>query len=145
MIGLRLGTHLNTKAAVLNRLSNRIYPNRVPQKEKDNYPRSIITTIGGNPDYSLSGPISDISKTVQVDVDAYSQKDADEIAELIRAEIEFSPTVSGNQTWGDAKIGESVVLSCTVQNERDQSFQPQDASDRWIFRRSIDYRVTYVR
>lgn len=145
MIGLRLGTTLADNTNVRNKLSNRIYPNRVPQDRKRDFPRSIITVIGGNPEYHLTGPISDLQKTVQVDVDATTQKEASEIADVIRGEIEFSSSVSGNQTWGSEAIGESVVMSCTVENERDQQFPPEDASDIWTFRRSIDYRVTFIR
>ncbi len=135
MIGHKLGTYLNTRPTIGNRLSNRIYPSRVPQNEKDNFPRSIISVIGGQPDYSLTGEIADLDKIVQVDVDALTQREANEIADLIRQDISFF-----DGTWDD-----TIVKSCVVENERDQSFQPVDKSDQWIFRRSIDYRVAYVR
>ncbi len=145
MIGLKLGKYLTTQStnaalqAVQNRLSDRIYINRKPQPNTQ-LPNSIITVIGGNPEYSLTGPIADLHKIVQVDVDATTEYEATEIADLIRAAIEFSPTVPLNQTWDG-----TTVYSCTVQSERDQSFPPKDASDQWIFRRQIEYQVTYVR
>ncbi len=144
MIGIKLGKHLNTnQPAIANRLSNRIYPDVKPQKingAKPALPNAIISIIGGNPDYTLTGPIGDLAKTVQVDVDAETRYEANEIADLIRTAIEFSSTNPLDQTWDD-----TTVLSCTVENERDQTFSPTDASDQWVFRRSIDYRVTYVR
>lgn len=139
MIGLKLGSYLNTQSAIVNRLSDRIYPDVKPQDNPE-LPNAVITIIGGNPDYSLTGRIADLHKTIQVDVDATSRLEANEIAELIRVTIEFSPDVPLNQTWDS-----TIVTSCTVQNERDQTFPPTDASDQWIFRRSIDYQVTYVR
>lgn len=135
MIAIQLGRYLNTRPAIGNRLSNRIYASVVPHAEKDNYPRCIVGTIGGQPDYSLSGEIPDLAKTIQVDVDALTPNEAIEIADLIRQEITFF-----EGTWDD-----TIVKSCTDEGERDQSFSPLDKSDQWVFRRSIDYRVTYVR
>jgi len=139
MIGLKLGKYLSTQSAINNRLSNRVYPDRKPQQNTP-LPNSIITVIGGNPDYSLSGRIADLHKIVQVDVDATTRYEADEIADLIRVAIEFSTDVSGDQTWDH-----TIVKSCTVENEHDQTFAPTDGSDQWTFRKSITYQVTYVR
>lgn len=140
MIGLKLGKYLNTLATINNRLSNRSYPDRVPQAELKNFPRAIITVLGGSPEYSLSGPIPDLAKTIQVDVDALTRYEANEIALLVKDAIEFSSANPGDQTWDDV-----TVKSCTVENEREQTFPPGDGSDQWTFRRSFDYRVTYVR
>ncbi len=140
MIGLKLGTYLNTRPTILNRLSNRIYPDRVPQQYKSNFPRAIISVIGGNPDYSLGGPIADVRKVVQVDVDSLRCDESKEIALLIKDEIEFSGTVPGDQAWGDV-----TVKSVVVEQERDTELPPMDSSDDWIFRRTIEYGVRYVR
>lgn len=135
MIAHKLGKYLNTRPDVLNRLSDRIYPNRVPQQAGNVYPRAIVSAFSGQPDYSLSGEIEDLAKMVQVDVEAESQYEANEVADLIRQEISFF-----EGTWDD-----TIVKSCTVQNERDQDFPPTDGSDQWTFKRIIDYQVTYVR
>lgn len=134
MIAVKLGKYLNTRTAIQNRLSNRIYPNRAPQTQKE-LPYAIVTTVSGSPDYSLTGEIADLAKIVQVDVYSQEYIHAVEIADLIRQEISFF-----DGTWD-----ETVVKSCTVENELDLSLPPVDASDAWLFRRTINYRVTYVR
>ncbi len=139
MIGLELGKYLTTQSTILNRLSNRLYPDVKPQANTE-LPNAVITIVGGNPDYGILGPIADLKKVVQVDVDASTRWEANEIAGLVRVAIEFSPSIPGNQTWGD-----TTVLSCVVEEERDTQFPPKDASDQWIYRRSIDYSVRYVR
>lgn len=139
MIGLKLGKHLSGLADIRNRVEQAsfggIYPDAAPQKAP--YPRIVVSVIGGAPDYELGGEISDISKTVQVDVDASSRHEANTIAELIRTNVGF---VTAPTTWDDVTI-QSVV----IENERDQAFSPTDAGGQWIYRRSIDYRVTFER
>lgn len=133
MIAARLGRYLRTCEDVVNRLSDRIYPVNKPQGVA--LPNCSIATFSGTPDYTLTGEIADLAKMVQVDVDGSTYVEAVEIADLIRQELSF---FAG--TWDD-----TVIKSCTVANERDQSFPPADGSDKWTYRRSIDYRVTYVR
>lgn len=135
MIAIKLGRYLITRPEIANRLSNRIFPERIPQQQLGNYPRAIVASFSGNPDYSLSGAIADLAKQVQVDVEALTPNEAIEIAELIRAEIEYF-----HGTWDS-----TVIHSCTIQNERDQTFPPVAGDDNWIFRRSVDYQVTYER
>lgn len=133
MIAAKMGKHLRVQPAIANRLSDRIYPINKPQGTQ--LPAAVVSVVSGQDDYSLTGAIADVSKIVQVDVDSHNYIDAIEIAELIRTEIEYA-----NTTWD-----ETVVKSCTVQSERDISFPPTDGSDQQIYRRSVDYLVTYVR
>lgn len=139
MIGVKLGKHLSTKAAIANRVSQNnwpgIYLRHRPQKAP--LPSIVITVIGGAPDYSLNGEISDLPKVVQVDVDSHKQIEPIEIGELVRTEIGAFLT---SATWDDV-----TVQSVTIENERDQEFPPTDNSNQWVYRRSVDYRITYDR
>jgi hypothetical protein len=142
MIGVKLGKYLAEQADVQAELSHDgkfgMFLSHKPQGFP--LPNGIITVVGGNPDYSLTGPIADLAKTVQVDIDAARPQDAIRIALLVKDAIEFSSDNPGDQTWDD-----TTIKSCTVEQERDQEFPPADASDQWVYRRSVDYRVTYVR
>jgi hypothetical protein len=133
MIAVKLGKYLKTLPAIQNKVSDRIYIHQKPQGTK--LPNVLLGTFSGSPEYTLSGAISDLAKVVQVDVDSAKYLDAIEIAELIRVAIEYH-----HGTWDD-----TVIHSVTVQNETDQVFPQQDASDDRIFRRSVDYKITYER
>lgn len=139
MIGYKLGKHLSGLAEIRNRVEQGgwtgIYPDNAPQGAP--YPRIVISVIGGSPDYSLTSEISDTGKVVQVDADSPSRFEANELGELIRTQVGFITTPT---TWDDM-----TVHSVVIEGDRDQAFNPSDDSDRWIYRRSTDYRIKYER
>lgn len=143
MIGLKLGAYLRGITEVANRLPApaptgvAIYLGRVPQK-MPRTPACIITVIGGQPNYHLSGEIGDLAKIVQVDVHADTRREANEISELIR-----NAPLSGYDggTWD----GDTVVQAVLIESEVEIDEPPTDSSDTWLYRKITNYRITYER
>lgn len=150
MIARKMKTYLEAIPAIQDRLSEpkwgvRIRVGTIPQGMPLPYVR--LAEIGGAPDYHLRGEIGDLAETVQVDVWAESEQEADEIAELVRGynpdgSLVATLPLSGYRggTW-DGTVVQAVTITSQVGTFED----PRDGSDTTRFRNTRNYQIHYER
>ncbi len=144
MIGRRLKSYLESIAAVASRLTApqwgiRIRVGTIPQGMPLPYVR--LAEVGAHPEYHLGGELADLAATVQVDVWAESEQEADEIAELIR----LAPLSGFRGTWTDRDGAATAVQAVTIQHELGTFEDPKDGGDSMRYRHTRDYRIHYQR
>lgn len=144
MIARRLKSYLESIPAITNVLSApqwgvRIRVGTIPQHMPLPYVR--LAQIGGTPDYHLAGELGDLATTVQCDVWAETEKQADDIAELIR----LAPLSGFHGTWTDNEGNATHVKAVNITSEIDTFEDPKTGSDEMRFRNIRDYKIHYDR
>lgn len=149
MIARKLQTYLESIPALQDVLSApkwglRVRVGRIPQGMLLPYVR--LAEIGADVSYHLAGELSGLDTTVQIDVWAETEKQADEIADLIRGfdadgNLIASRPLSGFAgTWDGARVEAVVIMSETGTVE-----EPGDSSGAGRFRNTRDYRIHWHR
>lgn len=143
MIARKLRSYLSGIAAIQHALSAprwgvRIRVGVIPQGMPLPYVR--LAEIGGGPDYHLAGEIGDLAKSVQVDVWAESEQEADQISELIR----LAPLSGFRGEWSD-EGGAVEVQAVTIESETGTVEDPKDGTDDTRHRRTTTYMIHHQR
>lgn len=137
--------HLDGSQAIRNEVSNRIFPDRIPQKLRDDsgnvlpsaFPCIVIGEISGVPEYTLAGEAGVHMSTVQVDVWTDGRKGPQEtkdIAELVRNRL------SGYR----GTLGTGVhARNCMLVRNDTSTVAPADGSENYPRRASMDFRITH--
>jgi hypothetical protein len=144
MIGRRLKSYLEGIAAIANKLSQapwgvKIRIGTIPQNMQLPYVR--LTGGDGSPDYHLAGELGDLTQRVQCDVWAASEKEADDIAELIR----LAPLSGYAGQWTDAEGNVTQVKAVNITSELGTFEDPKDGSDEMRFRNTKEYSIHFER
>jgi hypothetical protein len=100
-----------------------------------------LTGGDGSPDYHLAGELGDLTQRVQCDVWAASEKEADDIAELIR----LAPLSGYAGQWTDAEGNVTQVKAVNITSELGTFEDPKDGSDEMRFRNTKEYSIHFER
>jgi hypothetical protein len=131
--------YLASKPAIADRLTaekfgTRIFLRRAPQGCP--LPLAVVSVFGGSPDYHLAGELGDTSRVVQVSVYAATDREAEDIAELIR----LAP-LSGYRGQMDTVRVQAVV----IESEIDRLVESASGGDEPYFETTKDYRIHFDR
>lgn len=124
---------------VRDRVEQRIFDGRVPQSV---FSQEHITLARVNSShiYDVSGELSVVQALVQIDLYSHSPAVRDELAELVRKRLSGIRGEIGNPGDADSLV---FVLASTIERDDQIEEPPQDGSDNWMFRRSVDYLMTH--
>ena len=124
---------LLSDAAIANKISNRVFPGKVPQGES--FPAIVLQKISRSHEYHLTGELGIGSEMIQVDVydrGRNARWSVEYIAELIRLRM------SGYRGQLNADV---FCHGATIERNNEVNERPADASDEWIERESMDFQV----
>ena len=124
---------LRADAGIEAAVIGRVHEGRLPKEKK--LPAIVLTAINTDHHYELANESTVRTPTVQVDVyDSDPQSQHEVIAELVRSRL------SGYQ----GPLNESIRCDCAViVRDSELPEAPKDASDNWIRRTSLDFRIHY--
>lgn len=125
------------EAAIRNRVGQRIFDGRAPAGAE--LPYIVLTRIATQRLYDLDGELDVAVSTVQVDVWSDLADERGLLAEACRG------LLSGSRGTLGSSARNVTVLASTIEREEESAEPPADASDRWTFRDSRDYRITHKR
>lgn len=136
--------HLDGSQAIRNEISDRIFPDRIPQRLYDDqgrprdtaFPCIVLTEISGVPEYTLAGEAGVHMSTIQVDV--YTRKGPQEtkdIAELVRNRL------SGYR--GTLGTDGCHARNCMLVRNDTSTTPPADGSENYLRRASMGFRITH--
>lgn len=131
MIEKDLKTFFDGSAAITDIVAGRIYAGHVPQGVKG----AVIVLRNQSPEhfYTLTNEADATRAVVQIDCYGKTATQADNLGEVVRNRL------SGYRgTAGDVTIQGAIIL-------RDNAFteEPEDKSDQWIHRRSLDFSIIF--
>lgn len=132
MIEKDLKTFFDGSSAITNIVGNRICVNNRPQGMRG--PSIILRNISPEHYYTLTSEAPVVRDVVQIDCYNVTSTQADGLAEKVRNRL------SGYRgAAGDTTIQGAVII-------RDDAFtdEPEDNSDRWIHRRSLDFSIHHT-
>lgn len=137
MILADLRSHLLSFVDLTNKIGDRVYINRAPDKTPTPY--MIVSMVSGDVPYSLQGEVGTVQPMIQIAVwerDPNGPFKADQVAELVRDKL------SGwRGNWGD-----TFVCDCSLQSEPIALEEPpEDGSGNWWHAVNQDYKVTHRR
>ncbi len=125
---------LITSTACFALLSNRIEPSR--SSEQTALPRAVYTRLVADHQDHMGGASGLVFVRLQLDVFAATLDSLEQCCEAIRNRLDG---FRGNVTVGADTIWLQKVH---LEDERDQPVDPTDGSDRGLFRRLLDYRIS---
>jgi hypothetical protein len=137
--------HLDGSQAIRSEVSDRIFPDRIPQRLYDDqgrvrdsaFPCIVIGEISGTPEYTLAGEAGVHMSTVQIDVWTDGRKGPQEtkdIAEAVRNRL------SGYR----GTLGSGVhARNCMLVRNDTSTIAPFDGSDNFRRRASMDFRIIH--
>jgi len=83
--------------------------------------------------HAIDGALNTLSARIQLDLLAYRARDISVLREQLRHELDgYTGEMAGAQ-----------VIRSKLVNEIGYVDEPTDGSDRWIYRRSVDYLIRY--
>lgn len=136
MIEFGLAAYLKTKSAVTNRVSERIYNARRPQKSKVKGPAITINRMSVNRFYPLQQEADAAAPIIRIDIWA---KGANAEQEVFRVFEDIRSVISSYR----GMMGKQECLGCTILNESQDADASSDGSDDWDFTYGMDVRITY--
>ena len=131
MIETDIRTFLLADTDIAAVVSTRVFGGKVPQGTTGAV--IVLRNISGNRHYHLTNEATARESLVQIDCYQSSMTLADALAELVRNRL------SGYR----GAAGSTTVQAATIISERAFREEPQNASDRWIYRSSADYSIIY--
>lgn len=130
MIERAVKDFLLDSATVRDRVAGRIFHSRAPQGIKGEL--IVIRTINMEPVYTIQNEAGLEAHITQIDCYSDTPYKADTLGDLVRNRLSGYRGTIGN---------DAVLIEATeIINARSLEDQPEDSSDRWIFRHSADYR-----
>ena len=126
-----LAQHLLSRPAITDLVGQRIYSYYLPQGTS--LPAIVYRIISCVPMHAIDGALNTLSARIQLDLLAYRARDISVLREQLRHELSgYTGTMAGAQ-----------VIRSNLVNEIGYVDEPTDGSDRWIYRRSVDYLIRY--
>lgn len=135
--------HLVGSAAIVNAVSDRIFPDAIPQEKRSSgqrmalYPCIVLEDISNDPEMYLGGEAGTHTSMIQIDVwvvdSGNGKHKANEISELVRNRLNGYRGVFGTGCYGTARM------------ERKSSpiTSPADGSDTYTRRVSMDFEIIH--
>lgn len=114
----------------------RVFDGRVPAAAQHSN-HIVLRRISSVHEYDLGGEIGTVQTVVQIDVYSNVPAIRDDVAEEVRLMLSGSRGYVGNEA---SKL---FVNAATVERDMAIEDRPVDASDEWVFRRSMDFRITH--
>lgn len=139
-----IADHLRGSTAIVDAVENRIYPDVIPQEERNSggnrmalFPCIVLQIVSGQPEYALRGEAGVHQTTVQVDVWTDGDRGsyhANELSELVRNRLSGYRGTFGSGCRGTARLVRSNSLPV----------EPVDASDQFRRRVSMDFDLIHT-
>lgn len=125
---------LVTSPAVSALLGDRIEPSF--SSEQTRLPRAVYTRLISDHQHHMGGASGLVFVRVQIDIFADTFSEMEQIGEAVRNRLDG---FRGNITVGADTVWLQQVH---LEDARDQAVDPTDGSDRGIFRRLLDFRIS---
>ncbi len=123
--------HLNSITAIDDLVNKRITPDTKPQNSE--FPAISIFAASGDSVQDLDGGSGIANDTIQIDCWSESRTEANDLAELIRAElVGFRGTMGG-----------IFVEGVTITSKVDDTEDPVEGSNNYVYKRIFDYDFWY--
>jgi len=139
-----IADHLTGSADIADAVSNRVYPDYIPQEARDSlgqkqplYPCLVLGVVSGEPEYVLSGEGGVHQTIIQLDVWTDGDRGsfrANEIAEMVRNRLSGYRGTFGTGCRGTARMIRSNPIAVA----------PVDASDTYRRRVSMDFELIHT-
>lgn len=113
-------------------VDEKIRPGAINQT--DTYPYIVITLVTTDDNQTLDGATDFIKETIEIQTFSLSYKQADQIAEIIRLNL------NGFQ---QKLMGELYINSTIKTNEWTFTAAPETGDNKWIFSRATIYDISY--
>lgn len=127
-----LRDHLLTVGDLTAIVNEKIRPGAINQT--DTYPYVIITLVTTDDNQTFDGATDFIKSTIEIQTFSLSYKQADQIAEIIRLNL------NGFQ---QKLMGELYINSTRKTNEWTFTAAPETGDNKWIFSRATIYDISY--
>lgn len=132
MIEADLKTFFDGSAAIASIVASRIYASRIPQGVSG--AAIVLRNISPEHFNTLANEANVVRAVVQIDCYDSSATKADTLGEKVRNRL------SGYR--GDA--GNTTIQSAVIIRDNASTDTPENKSDRWIHRRSLDFSIHYT-
>lgn len=119
---------LSNEASITALVSTRIFPVRVPQAQTTK-PCITYTRISGQRIRDFDGEVGIENPRIQIDCWANTFASAFSVADAVRLKLDGK---RGN-------INSNFLYGCYLDDERHSFVTPKDASDKGVYRISVDY------
>lgn len=129
MIEKALRAHLKESTPITTIVGMRIYAGNAPRGV--NGPYILLRRIAAEHFYDLGGEVIIQNPIVQIDCYEATKTGADDLAEKVRNRI------SGFRGYA----GGVQIQTCKIVRDTTLEVPPADASDQWIYMRSVDLEV----
>jgi len=125
-------TFLLSQDSLSHLVGSRIYPIHLPNDPT--LPAIIFFMVSSTHAHHLRGALGHVLVRTQFDVFSDTFQKMEETAETLRQILEGY----------NGSVGSQTCVSCKLQNQTSFGERPQDASDNWTYRRSLDFMFRFV-
>lgn len=123
------------------KVSTRVYAIKPPHGVATKYPNLLLSLQDSQHGSTFDGDDNTRKSTYEITVQAETYGELEDTVEAVEDLLHGN---NGNPVFGDLANGRSVdVLSISLQDTRDSMDGPNDASDRGVYVREMDFDISW--